>query len=46
MLERYVEDLNVGGCFESGRHEVTEEAIIAFAREQDPHPAIKAPIAI
>jgi hypothetical protein len=46
MLERYLEDLDVGDCFESGPSEVTEEAIIAFAREHDPHPAIKAPIAI
>ena len=42
MPERYLEDLNIGDCFESGPHEVTEEAIIAGAREFDP----EAPIAI
>ena len=46
MLERYLEDLNVGDCFASGPHELTEEAIIACAREFDPEPPIKAPIAI
>jgi acyl dehydratase len=36
MPERYLEDLKVGDCFESGPYEVTEEAIVAFAREFDP----------
>jgi acyl dehydratase len=36
--ERYLEDLHVGDRFESGPYEVTEAAIIAFAREFDPQP--------
>jgi acyl dehydratase len=38
MTERYLEDLNVGDRFESDPYEVTEAAIINFAREFDPQP--------
>ena len=38
MTERYLEDLKVGDRFESGTYEVTEKAIIEFAREFDPQP--------
>lgn len=36
MIERYLEDLHVGDRFNSDEYEVTEAAIIAFAREFDP----------
>ena len=36
MTEKYLEDLNVGDRFGSDTIEVTEESIIAFAREFDP----------
>lgn len=36
MAEKYLEDLNVGDRFGSDIIEVTEENIIAFAREFDP----------
>jgi acyl dehydratase len=35
---RYLEDLHVGDRFESGSYEVTERAIMEFAREFDPQP--------
>ena len=38
MTERYLEDLQVGDQFESDAFEVTEEGIIAFARQFDPQP--------
>ena len=38
MTERYLEDLQVGDRFESDAFEVTEEGIIAFARQFDPQP--------
>ena len=38
MTERYLEDLRVGDRFESGSYEVTENAIMQFAREFDPQP--------
>lgn len=34
----YFEDLEPGDSFESGFHRVTEEDIIQFARQYDPHP--------
>jgi acyl dehydratase len=36
--EKYLEDLHVGDRFGSDTIEVTEESIIAFAREFDPQP--------
>jgi len=38
MSERYFDDLTQGDRFKSATYEVTEEAIIAFAREFDPQP--------
>ena len=38
MSERYLEDLQVGDRFHSGPYEVTEAAIMEFAREFDPQP--------
>ncbi len=38
MAERYLEDLQVGDRFESDSYEVTESAIMEFAREFDPQP--------
>ncbi len=38
MTERYLEDLKVGDRFESSAYEVTERAIMEFAREFDPQP--------
>ena len=38
MTERYLEDLQVGDRFESASYEVTEEAVMKFAREFDPQP--------
>lgn len=38
MTERFLEDLRVGDRFTSGPYEVTEAAIIEFAREFDPQP--------
>ena len=38
MTERYLEDLQVGDRFQSGSYEVTEKAIMEFAREFDPQP--------
>lgn len=38
MTERYLEDLKIGDRFESGSYEVTERAIMEFAREFDPQP--------
>ena len=35
---RYFEDLQVGDAFESAYMHVSEEDIIAFARQYDPHP--------
>jgi acyl dehydratase len=37
-MARYLEDLKPGNAFESRRHTITEEAIVAFAREFDPQP--------
>jgi len=37
-MARYLEDLKPGAAFESRRHTITEEAIVAFAREFDPQP--------
>lgn len=34
----YFEDLQPGDCFESGFNRVTEEDIVKFARQYDPHP--------
>jgi acyl dehydratase len=36
VTEKYLEDLHVGDRFGSGTIEVTEEMIVAFAREFDP----------
>ena len=38
MQERYFEDLKAGERFKSGTYSVSEEQIIAFAREFDPQP--------
>ena len=38
MTHRYLEDLKVGDRFESDSYEVTESAIMQFAREFDPQP--------
>jgi acyl dehydratase len=38
VTELYLEDLHVGDRFESDSFHVTEEAIIAFARDFDPQP--------
>ncbi len=38
MIERFLEDLQVGDRFASGPYEVTETAMIDFAREFDPQP--------
>ncbi len=35
-MPRYLEDLEPGGTFESPRHTISQEAIVAFAREYDP----------
>ena len=35
---RYLEDINVGEEFEFGRHEVTAEEIVDYARRYDPQP--------
>jgi acyl dehydratase len=37
-MARYLEDLKAGQAFESKRHTITQEAIVAFAREYDPQP--------
>src|SRR5271170_5158066 len=37
-MARYLDDLKPGNAFESRRHTITEEAIVAFAREFDPQP--------
>jgi acyl dehydratase len=37
-MARYLEDLKPGNAFESKRHTVSQEAIVAFAREYDPQP--------
>lgn len=36
MIERYLQDLHVGDRFNSGEYEVSEVAIVNFAREFDP----------
>ncbi len=38
MQQRYFEDLKVGDRFESQTYNVSEEQIVAFAREFDPQP--------
>jgi acyl dehydratase len=38
MNEKFLEDLHVGDRFESDTFDVTEEGIIAFARDFDPQP--------
>ena len=38
MKERYFEDLKVGDRFKSQTYSVSEEQIVAFAREFDPQP--------
>ncbi len=38
MQQRYFEDLKVGDRFESQPYSVSEEQIVAFAREFDPQP--------
>jgi acyl dehydratase len=38
VAEKYLEDLHVGDRFGSDTIDVTEESIIAFAREYDPQP--------
>lgn len=38
MQQRYFEDLKVGDRFKSEAYKVTEEQIVAFAREFDPQP--------
>jgi len=37
-MARYLEDLKPGQAYESRRHTITEDAIVAFAREFDPQP--------
>jgi len=37
-MPRYLEDLQPGQTFESPRHTITQDAIVAFAREYDPQP--------
>lgn len=37
-MAHYLEDLKAGQAFESRRHTITQEAIVAFAREYDPQP--------
>ena len=44
-MARYLEDLKPGNAFESRRHTITEEAIVAFAREYDPQPFHLDPVA-
>ncbi|MDQ6655394.1 MAG: MaoC family dehydratase [Verrucomicrobiota bacterium] len=38
MMELYLEDISIGQRFESDAYEVTEAAMIAFARQFDPQP--------
>jgi acyl dehydratase len=38
MTERYLEDFAAGQTFNTGRHRVDKEQIIAFARQFDPQP--------
>ncbi len=38
MPERYFEDFEAGAVVELGSHTVTEEEIVAFARQWDPQP--------
>jgi acyl dehydratase len=44
-MARFLEDLTPGGVFESRPRTVSEEAIIAFAREYDPQPFHTDPVA-
>jgi acyl dehydratase len=44
-MARYLEDLKPGDAFESKRHTITQDAIIAFAREYDPQPFHTDPVA-
>jgi len=37
-LARYFDDLVVGQTYQSGEYQVTEEEIVAFARQYDPQP--------
>jgi acyl dehydratase len=37
-MARYLDDLKPGDAFESPRHTISQDAIIAFAREYDPQP--------
>jgi acyl dehydratase len=37
-MPRYLEDVKPGQAFESKRHTISQEAIVAFAREFDPQP--------
>ncbi|HEY5349082.1 MAG TPA: MaoC family dehydratase [Candidatus Lustribacter sp.] len=37
-MARYLEDLKPGQAFESRRHAITQDEIVAFAREYDPQP--------
>ena len=37
-MARYLDDLKPGDAFESPRHTVTQDAIVAFARRFDPQP--------
>jgi acyl dehydratase len=37
-LARYFDDFTVGQIYQSGEYQVTEEEIIAFARQYDPQP--------
>ena len=38
MPDRYFEDFRAGEVIELGRHEVSEEEIVGFARQWDPQP--------
>jgi acyl dehydratase len=44
-MARYLEDLKPGQAFESPRHPVTQDEIVAFAREYDPQPFHVDPVA-
>jgi acyl dehydratase len=44
-MARYLEDLKPGNAFESRRHTITQDEIVAFARQYDPQPFHLDPIA-
>jgi acyl dehydratase len=44
-MPRYLEDLSPNHAFESRRHTISQEEIVAFAREYDPQPLHVDPVA-